>query len=350
MRVTMARWTRRKPVSSLDEEPDTTGAWAATGLSEFDEALYVQILQQPHLRSAGWARVLGASEAAVRRGSDRLAEVGLLRRSDSTDTLRAVDPRLAARALIREREAESDQLAAAAAQVAETFEQNRLQSVPSRLVEVVRGEDASAARLRELYARAEHDLCGFDAPPYLVPTDLNSDLQTELLIRGLVCRTVYDNGAFAHPEMLSWARHMRPLGEQARVLPAVPLKLLLFDGRTAILPLTRGESGAEQSVVIVRESALTDALQALFEALWRQATPLWDDADTHPEGTEQAELTEAEQTLVRLLAVGMKDEDIARHLDISVRTLRRRISDLQTRLGAGGRFQAGVQAARRGWT
>ncbi|WP_420706755.1 hypothetical protein [Streptomyces sp. NRRL S-1824] len=40
---------------------------------------------------------------------------------------------------------------------------------------------------------------------------------------------------------------------------------------------------------------------------------------------------------------------MAPQLGLSERTLRRRITDLTTRLGATSRFQAGVKAVRRGW-
>ena len=46
---------------------------------------------------------------------------------------------------------------------------------------------------------------------------------------------------------------------------------------------------------------------------------------------------------------GAKDEQIARKLDLSLRTVRRRIAALMTELGVDTRFQAGVEAARRGW-
>ncbi|WP_329537487.1 hypothetical protein OG568_54725 (plasmid) [Streptomyces sp. NBC_01450] len=44
-----------------------------------------------------------------------------------------------------------------------------------------------------------------------------------------------------------------------------------------------------------------------------------------------------------------KDETTARRPGLGARTLRRRITDLTTRLGATRRFQAGAQAGRRGW-
>jgi DNA-binding NarL/FixJ family response regulator len=53
--------------------------------------------------------------------------------------------------------------------------------------------------------------------------------------------------------------------------------------------------------------------------------------------------------VLELLALGAKDEVIARHLGVSLRTARRRVADLFDELGAATRFQAGVEAGRRGW-
>ncbi len=46
---------------------------------------------------------------------------------------------------------------------------------------------------------------------------------------------------------------------------------------------------------------------------------------------------------------GAKDEQIARTLGLSLRTVRRRVADLLIELGVDNRFQAGVEAVRRGW-
>ena len=64
------------------------------------------------------------------------------------------------------------------------------------------------------------------------------------------------------------------------------------------------------------------------------------------ETEEQPDLSETDRAL---LHAGLKDEAIARQLGLSERTLLGRITDLSTRLGATSRFQAGAQAARRGW-
>ncbi|KAF5994244.1 MULTISPECIES: response regulator transcription factor [Streptomyces] len=322
-------------------ETPAASPWAAVGVSAFDELLYQAILNQPDAGAAGWALLTGASPARVREACNRLLTLGLLQPPDSMGGLRAVDPRVAIRALIRRRETESELLAATAEEMATAYEAGLLREEPSRLVEVASGEGAIAARLEEMYARAEHEVCLFDTPPYLAPPAPQVDLQADLLSRGIVSRGIYAATGLEDPKVLSRALSMVELGEQARVLPTVPLKLLVVDGCRALLPLTASAAGG-YCAVVVWHSAVTEALQKLFELAWQQATPLG-------QPVSDGGLTEDERTLTRLLAAGMKDEAVARHLGVSLRTLRRRVSDLQERLGAASRFQLGMRAAQRGW-
>ncbi|GLP71412.1 transcriptional regulator [Streptomyces sp. TUS-ST3] len=315
--------------------------WAAVGVSAFDEVLYQAILNQPDAGAAGWALLTGASPGLVREACNRLLTLGLLQPPDSMGGLRAVDPRVAIRALIRRRETESELLAATAEEMATAYEAGLLREEPSRLVEVASGEGAIAARLEEMYARAEHEVCLFDTPPYLAPAGPQVDLQADLLSRGIVSRGIYSATGLEDPKTLSRAFRMVELGEQARVLPSVPLKLLVVDGCRALLPLTASAAGG-YCAVVVWHSAVTEALQKLFELAWQQAAPLG-------QAVDDGELSESERTLTRLLAAGMKDEAVARHLGVSLRTLRRRVSELQERLGAASRFQLGMRASQRGW-
>ncbi|WP_326659231.1 helix-turn-helix transcriptional regulator [Streptomyces canus] len=325
---------------TADQTP-AASPWAAVGVSASDEAVYQAILHQPDAGPAGWALLTGASAARVRESCDRLLGVGLLQPPDSMGGLRAIDPRVAVRGLIRRRETVSELLAATAEEMATAYEAGLLREEPTRLIEVASGEGAIAARLEEMYARAEREVCLFDTPPYLAPPVRQMDLQADLLRRGIVSRGIYAAPALEDPNALSRALRMVELGEQARVLPSVPLKLLVVDGCRALLPLTASVAGG-YCAVVVWHSAVTEALQKLFEMAWQQAIPLGQAAD-------DGELSESDRTLTRLLAAGMKDEAVARHLGVSLRTLRRRVSELQERLGATSRFQLGMRASQRGW-
>jgi DNA-binding NarL/FixJ family response regulator len=90
----------------------------------------------------------------------------------------------------------------------------------------------------------------------------------------------------------------------------------------------------------VRQGAVVAALTLLFELYWEKAVPVSELSGPHT--TERV-------FLLRQLRAGTKDEQIARTMGLSLRTVRRRISQLMIELGADTRFQAGAEAARRGW-
>ena len=112
-----------------------------------------------------------------------------------------------------------------------------------------------------------------------------------------------------------------------------------------------GAAGQGEALV-VRGSLLVDAFVRLFELQWELALPIADVArggDDGADGLGGDVLTEVERRLVAMLSSGMTDEAMARAIGLSHRTVQRRLADLARRVGAEGRFQLGVQAARRGW-
>ena len=67
-----------------------------------------------------------------------------------------------------------------------------------------------------------------------------------------------------------------------------------------------------------------------------------------PETSITAELSEREREVLRLLARGLNNADIARHLHLSEGTVRNYVSAVLTKLGAADRAQAAVMALRYG--
>lgn len=96
--------------------------------------------------------------------------------------------------------------------------------------------------------------------------------------------------------------------------------------------------------VIHRSPAVVAIAIALFDAYWSRATEMFD-----PEDRDETPLTPHEAEVLRLLAGGAKDEQVARLLGISLRTARRITANLSDRLDAASRFELGVAAAKRGW-
>lgn len=59
--------------------------------------------------------------------------------------------------------------------------------------------------------------------------------------------------------------------------------------------------------------------------------------------------TPQERAILRLMLAGVRDEAIARDMGVSIRTFRRNLATLMSKIGAENRFQAGVKASAKGW-
>ena len=156
------------------------------------------------------------------------------------------------------------------------------------------------------------------------------------------CRSIYAAAAMDDPAARQIIQTCAEAGEQARLLPTVPMKMKLADTTTAMLPLTpNGTAGA----LIIRSPVIITALREYFELLWDRATPLGP-ARQIPPGDR---LPPAQQKILELMAAGFNDGKIARQLALSPTTVRRQITTIMHRLGVSSRFAAGAAAQRKGW-
>ncbi len=153
-------------------------------------------------------------------------------------------------------------------------------------------------------------------------------------------RCVYDARTLQLPNGEAVVLARAEAGEEARFLTPLPISVTIADDEIAVLDLTSYDSSGIGSMVVT-ERRLVAALTGVVDSYWQLAAPM--------AGPLMDELDERYSQVLRLLAMGSTDAVIAEQLGISQRTVERRIRALLDQLGVTTRFQAGVQAARRGW-
>ncbi|MGI5520138.1 TrmB family transcriptional regulator [Micromonospora sp. CA-259024] len=311
---------------------------AGAGISTVDEAVLRVLLGRGHATAAELAAATGLTVERVSAGLDHLRWQGLVARlAVEPNRYAAADPRVAFDALLHPAEQALRRARDAAAELAVIFESARPEAATTGPVEVVTGEEISRAFLR-LQQSAVREVRAFDRPPYVHAA--GNPVEPAVLARNVRWRAIYHPDALEQPGALAEIRGLVALGEQARVLVDVPFKMHLVDDRVALVPLEPGPDGA--CGLLVYASVLLDALKFVFDVCWGRAVPLDSAAGAD-------ELSAEDRQLLTLLAAGVKDETIGRQLGLSVRTMRRRVRRLLDLLGAQTRFQAGMEAIRRGW-
>ncbi|MEU4499581.1 helix-turn-helix domain-containing protein [Streptomyces sp. NPDC023998] len=320
------------------------------GLDSDAESVYRVLLKTPRAGVAEIAEVLGWPASRVTDTLNELAGLALVRRSsEEPDKMRLVNPEFGLASLLHRQEQElaARQQAMAAARLTITRMLTEYDDTPSAETTGVHrytGLDAINSQIERLSHSAESEIAVF-APrgaQTRAALDAARPLDRNALTRGVQLRYVYLDSIRNDPATLGYARWLQESGGEVRTLPQLPLRMIIYDRRTAIVP-TDPEAAAKGILVLDGTGVIT-ALTSLFQQTWEQAQPIGDARPQEPEG-----LTPQEQAVLDLLLEGHTDEVVARKLGVSVRTGRRVTAELMARLGARSRFQAGALAMDRGW-
>lgn len=320
------------------------------GLTSGEEAIYGALLEHPGCTLQELAAVSLLSMRAVRQRLRGLERRGLVS-SLPGDTRRLVpaDPQSALEVLVLRRQEELEQIRLLAGRLGARYRRTAQRRDPTQVVEIIVGAQAVENQGVQLQRSAVREVCVIDRPPYVEARPGLNSVQMEVMAKGVVYRALYQRSALELPGRLDHLFQYLAAGEAARVIAEAPLKLAIFDRRIAVVPLNLDDE-TYSAMLLVHESPLLDALILGFEGLWDRGIPVTPGRPLPDEETPTAMVPSAQdRVLLALLAAGFKDAVIARHLGVGLRTVTRRIETLLDELAVESRFQAGLEAGRRGW-
>jgi hypothetical protein len=342
--ATDAPATGPRAVGTRADGTRADGPLAALGLTDAARVAYELLVDRASATSAelagGWTRT--EDLAAVLVELEERALVAVV--PDAPDRYRAVAPAIAFQTLLHDRAERLDAARRHMATLEAAYRDNQAVRDPSTVVEVVSGDRAVGQRLAHIGRANRRQVRRLEKAPWPGGASLSQAVVPGT--GGPALRTVYDRSALEHPGALSDVEALIRAGQRTRVLPELPLGLYLADDRLAVLPR---EIAGRPAVAIVHPSALLDGLITLFEDLWQRALPLGQGGAPSTVRRDPAAAAAGQQRLVMLLLSGLTDEAIARQLGVGYRSAQRRVAALMAELDAHTRFQAGVQAALRGY-
>jgi DNA-binding CsgD family transcriptional regulator len=323
-------------------EPDLAQHFTSLGIDLTAVEVYRNVLASGSVSLTDLVAAGLPADAAARQVGT-LVDAGLIAAHGSKpDSFVAVPPESGLRVLTSRRQGEINRAMVA---VQSAYRKYGRQSRPAdvdQLVEVVTGS-AIVSRLRQADTLAAKQVRTLDSPPY---DQDRPSTETKLahLAGGIAYRVVYSQASLALENFLD--ENVVPCiraGEQARILPKVPVKLRLVDDQLALVSLSITETDVNHTLLVVRPSTLFSALVGLFEMCWQSALPILAD------GKVASKIEPVEARMLGLLSAGLTDEEIVRTLRVSRRTFFRYLERLQARTGVTSRFQLGVYAVRQGW-
>lgn len=323
----------------------------SAGLTEHLLAVYRLLLQRPELgRSARLdelADQLGQTADETSGDLQKLRELGFLVQSWIEGVEYPLDPSLTFGRLASRRQQEieklnselrSDQLAADkfTADLA-----NFLIQRTTRDIEIFEGRDLANQRMQRFHP--DKSVWGLIQADSATAVDPQTFPDRPHLERGVEFRYVYTESYWKRPGARDLMHLVFTLGGKVRMVPSVPFRLIIFDGKSAVMGIDPEDSSV--GAVVHHSRAVVRMAEQLFLSLWDRGIEPFKEEDRAPEHS----ISSQEAEFLRLLVHGATDEQAARKLGVSMRTVRRIAAKLSEQVGASGRFELGVRAAQRGW-
>ncbi|WP_030766129.1 helix-turn-helix domain-containing protein [Streptomyces sp. NRRL F-2664] len=319
----------------------------AIGLDEGQESAYRALVALGAAEVPDLAHRLALPVPQIERALRELERHGLAARSSARPgRWVAAPPGVALGALLTRQRHGLEQAELAAARLAAEYRAEAAEPAVHDLVEVVQGASAVAHRFHQLRMGAEKEVCVLAPGRDQGVAGTGTGVEDRAPVRGVAHRVVIEREVLTLPRGVREASTALARGEQVRVAAEVPTRLVIADRTLAMVPLTA--RGAEPAALVVQASGLLESLTGLFEAVWREALPLrLGAAGAAEEAGGIPDATDLE--ILSLLLVGMTDASVAKHLELGLRTVQRRVKGLMELSGVTTRLQLGWHAYERGW-
>ena len=313
------------------------------GSKELEEQVYMWLLHTPSRTAAQLGRALQRRAADITAALSELEVAGLVARNPGRPVRYvAAPPDVAVSNLLLERQA---QLARARTELDHLVRRYHSQEHVRRvdeLVEIVIGAEPIAQRVLQLSHKARTEYLTFIKPPF-VAIDIDRAIEAAVDADDTPARQIHDAAVVEYPGYLDRILSALTPNEENRIHPNLPMKLVIADRQTALLPLADSDSVSTPAVVVVHASGLVNALTALFEQYWEASQPF---GIEHADAAGQSAV---DRQILSLLMAGSTDEAIARQLGVSTRTVLRRVRAMMAAANASTRIQLGWHAARNDW-
>jgi len=323
----------------------------ALGIEAAEETVYRALLGQPSATPVQIAETLELSEPDVAKALARLEEHGLVHRA-ADGGYRAAPPAVALGALITERRDGLRMAEHALVTMAEEHRAALAGRTIGSLIEVVTGVDAIRLRFLQVQQAARVQVRSFITTPFIAVPPGQNPAEPAAVDRGVRFRVVLERAVLEQPGVIDETVDSLSRGVGVRVADQLPIKFIIADTDLALVPVAVEASG-EPGAVLLHRSGLLTAIEALFETVWARAHPL--ELLTAAAGSAQiAEidkhgLLDLDRKIVALLLAGLSDQAVSTQLDLSMRTLQRRLRHLMDIAGVRTRMQLGWYAAENGW-
>jgi sugar-specific transcriptional regulator TrmB len=252
----------------------------ALGLNRYEAAVYINLLGRNHFTAAEVATYAEVPRQRVYDVLKSLAAKGLCveRPGRAKRTYSAVDPAVALPSLLaafREQQARENQhrhsvLESILPDLGRMFSSGQDEDDPLDYIEILTDRRQVAERVMSLTRKAEREILMLFKQPLVASLEENLE-EARAAVGRVPRRGIYEVSIADLPQFFDLIHRFHDMGDQIRFVSELPLKINLYDERTAVI-LLQDPVGGQSSLtcLVIEHGSMARALKVAFESLWHQ--------------------------------------------------------------------------------
>ena len=242
------------------------------GLTSYEAKAYLTLIRRDSFTAAQVARQSGLPRQRIYDVLGSLVQKGLaVARPGNVVKYAATSPELAIDLLLTAHREDLSRMERDArimvSDLKPAYEAGQAHTDPLDYIEVLRDRRAINERFAVLLSAVKKEILVFTKPPYATPPQEN--------VEGLevsqthAARSLYEFSVFDDPATTRGVQRFVEVGEEARFVPELPLKLVIIDELIVMFGMEDPVAGSSDlTIVVVEHPALAKVLKTAFDAIW----------------------------------------------------------------------------------
>jgi HTH-type transcriptional regulator, sugar sensing transcriptional regulator len=263
------------------DENEYLNALIDIGLNLREARIYLSLLTRNNFTATEIAESAELSRPAAYELLNKMMQLGICKeKPGKVKRFQAIPPGTALPRLIehqaeqfnRELKQKQSLLASLRPVLENLYEQSRGQVDPLDYFEALRDKRQIISRFLELQRQAKTEVLNFTKPPFALSMEDNIE-EEDSIRRGVAVRVIYQYEEIT-PGNLEYIERISKIGEQARIIRYLPLKLAVFDSQVSLLAINDPITGkVSLTTLYINHKDFALLLKEAFESYWAKAIP-----------------------------------------------------------------------------
>lgn len=243
------------------------------GISQRESKVYLALLTKNQLTATEVAKISGIPRQKIYSILSNMVNNGMCKeKAGEVKKYQAVDPIHICNCLIAKYKEKENAANDLSKELADIYKENLQKIDPLEYIEILKNKLQIKRRVSEYVCRAQNSILVFSKSPYTTNFNENIDEDIVTIDKAVTIKSIYEYKDVKNENYIKEISSWISVGEEARVVKELPMKMIIIDEKVTICALNDPISLKPSiTTMIINHAGFTNAQKHVFDNYWQRA-------------------------------------------------------------------------------